>query len=66
VLLPGEVAYKIKRPVRLPFVAAHPGAARIPVPVELRLNQRFAAGLYFEVCRISAQAEGPRSTAPTT
>ena len=61
VLLTGEYAYKIKRPVKLPFVdlrsAAH---RRFLCHEELRLNRRFAPGLYLDVCDVTRTASGVR------
>jgi hypothetical protein len=53
VLLTGEYAYKIKRPVRYPFVDMRSGAVRERLcGEELRLNRRFAPELYLAVCPI--------------
>ena len=55
VLLAGEFAYKIKRPVRYPFVDQRDLERRRHLcQEELRLNQRFAPQLYLEVCPIVA------------
>lgn len=55
VLLAGEFAYKIKRPVRYPFVDQRDAVRRQRLcEDELRLNQRFAPQLYLEVCPIIA------------
>lgn len=54
VLLTGEFAYKIKRPVRFPFVDLRSAERRAFLcREELRLNRRFAPELYLEVCPIS-------------
>ncbi len=53
VLLTGEFAYKIKRPVRYPFVDLTSVERRaFFCAEELRLNRRFAPELYLEVCEI--------------
>jgi uncharacterized protein len=57
VLLAGERAYKIKRPVLLPFVDLRSPAERHRLcHEELRLNRRFAPQLYLEVCPITLSA----------
>jgi len=53
VLLAGEFAYKIKRPVRYPFIDLRaPGRRKFLCEEELRLNRRFAPQLYLGVCRV--------------
>jgi uncharacterized protein len=53
VLLAGAFAYKIKRPVRYPFVdQSSPERRRLLCEEELRLNRRFAPELYLGVCEI--------------
>ena len=53
VLLAGEFAYKIKRPVHYPFVDQRDAVRRRHLcEDELRLNQRFAPQLYLRVCPI--------------
>jgi aminoglycoside phosphotransferase family enzyme/predicted kinase len=53
VLLAGDFAYKLKRPVRYPFIdLTDPKHRERLCEQELRLNRRFAPGLYLEVCRI--------------
>ena len=55
VLLAGEFAYKIKRPVRYPFVdLTSLDRRRFFCEEELRLNSRFAPELYVAVCGIVA------------
>ena len=55
VLLAGAFAYKIKRPVRYPFVDQRMlQYRRWLCEEELRLNRRFAPQLYLAVCRIEA------------
>jgi uncharacterized protein len=54
VLLTGDFAYKIKRPVRYPFVDLRAQEQRAFLcREELRLNRRFAPELYLEVCPIT-------------
>lgn len=53
VLLTGEYAYKIKRPVAYPFVDLRSAERRaFYCAEELRLNRRFAPELYLEVCEV--------------
>ena len=70
VLLAGDLAYKIKRPVHYPFIDLRsPARRKLLCEEELRLNRRFAPELYLDVCRIidsggtasiaTAGAEGP-------
>lgn len=60
VLLTGEVAYKIKRPVRLEFIDLTSFERRaFYCAEELRLNQRFAPKLYTGVCDIREGPDGP-------
>ena len=55
VLLAGGYAYKVKRPVRYPFVDLSTLERRqFLCEEELRLNRRFAPDLYLEVCTIVA------------
>jgi aminoglycoside phosphotransferase family enzyme/predicted kinase len=57
VLLTGEFAYKIKRPVHYDFVDLRSAERRaVLCAEELRLNRRFAPELYVRVCPITAQA----------
>ncbi len=59
VVLTGELAYKIKRPVRLPFVDLTSLERReFLCQEEVRLNRRFAEELYLGVCRITADKTG--------
>src|SRR6478736_2182022 len=54
VFLAGPYAYKVKKPVRLPFVDFSSLAAReFFCREELRLNRRFAAGIYLDVVPIA-------------
>ena len=55
VLLSGRFAYKIKRPVRYPFVDLRSAERRAFLcREELRLNRRFAPELYLDVCDITS------------
>lgn len=55
VLLTGEFAYKVKRPVSYPFVDQRSPAHRAFLCTEeVRLNRRFAPELYLDVCAIGA------------
>ncbi len=57
VLLTGEFAYKLKRPVRYPYIDLTRAERReFCCREELRLNRRFAPQLYIEVCAITAAA----------
>jgi uncharacterized protein len=54
VLLTGEFAYKIKRPVRYPFVDLRSAEHReFLCHEEVRLNRRFAPEIYLDVCAIT-------------
>ena len=65
VLLAGERAYKIKRPVVFPFVDFSTLERRRHFCLEeLRLNRRFAAELYLEVCAITGTGDGARVGGP--
>ncbi len=60
VLLTPQFAYKIKKPVRLPFVDYSTAAARRHFcEEELRLNARLAPTLYLGVSRITGPADAP-------
>ena len=60
VLLTGELAYKIKKPVHLPFVDYGTLEARRGFcEEEVRLNRRLAASLYLGVSRITGTARLP-------
>jgi uncharacterized protein len=55
VLLTGEIAYKIKRPVRFRFIdLSSPQRRAYFCHEELRLNRRFAPRLYLDVCEIKS------------
>lgn len=60
VLLAGEWAYKIKKPVRLSFLDFSTLAARKRYcDEELRLNRRLAPALYLDVVPITGTADAP-------
>lgn len=60
VLLTGEFAYKIKKPVNFGFLDFTELAGRAHFcGEELRLNQRLTEGLYLEVLPITGSAEAP-------
>src|SRR6266566_2465829 len=55
ILLTGEFAYKIKRPVHYPFVDLRSAERReFLCHEEVRLNRRFAPELYLGVCQITS------------
>lgn len=55
ILLTGEFAYKIKRPVHYPFVDLRSAERRkFLCHEEVRLNRRFASELYLRVCHITS------------
>jgi aminoglycoside phosphotransferase family enzyme/predicted kinase len=59
VLLTGEFAYKLKRPVSYDFVDMRALEQRAYLcREELRLNARFAPELYLDVCKVTAMADG--------
>lgn len=61
ILLTGEFAYKVKRPVTLPFVDLSSVEHReFLCHEEVRLNRRFAEDLYVGVCNITADEDGAR------
>jgi aminoglycoside phosphotransferase family enzyme/predicted kinase len=61
VLLAGEFAYKIKKPVKLPFLDYSTlELRRRYCEAELRLNRRFAPDLYIAVQPITGSPEKPR------
>ncbi|MDK9713817.1 MAG: AAA family ATPase [Sulfuritalea sp.] len=60
-LLAGDFAYKIKKPITLPFLDYGTLARREAFcRAELVLNHRFAAGLYLDVVPIGGTPEQPR------
>jgi aminoglycoside phosphotransferase family enzyme/predicted kinase len=61
VLLTGEYAYKVKKPVELPFLDFSTLENRLHFcNEELRLNRRLAADLYLEVVPIGGTRTAPR------
>jgi aminoglycoside phosphotransferase family enzyme/predicted kinase len=61
ILLTGEFAYKIKRPVTFPFVDLRSVERRAFLcKEEVRLNRRFAAEIYIGVCNITSDEHGAR------
>ena len=65
VLLAGEYAYKIKRPVRYSFIdLTSLERRRFLCEEEVRLNRRFAPELYLEVCRVVRTEGAARMAAP--
>lgn len=61
VLLTDRLAYKIKKPVRLPFLDLTALAERRRCcDEELRLNRRFAPDLYLDVVEVREGADGAR------
>lgn len=61
VILTGEYAYKIKKPVRLEFLDFSTLARRQHFcEEELRLNRRFAPDLYLDVVPIGGSLDAPR------
>ncbi|CDS51395.1 hypothetical protein [Polaromonas sp. CG9_12] len=61
VLLAGDSAYKIKKPVRLPFVDYTALQARRHFcQEELRLNSRLAPSLYLGLARITGSLQAPQ------
>lgn len=61
VLLAGEFAYKIKKPIALPFLDFSTLAKRQSFcEIELRLNRRFAPRLYLEVVAITGTPDQPQ------
>jgi aminoglycoside phosphotransferase family enzyme/predicted kinase len=65
VFLAGDYAYKVKKPVVLPFVDFSTLAARRHYcEEELRLNRRFAPQLYVDVVEIRGSPVAPRIEGP--
>ncbi len=65
ILLTGDFAYKIKRPVQFPFVDQRAAGRRAFLCAEeVRLNRRFAADLYVEVCAITTDGSTARLGGP--
>lgn len=65
VWLSGDRAYKVKKPVRLPFVDfSTPGRRRAACLAEWRLNRRTAPALYLGVRPVLGPADAPSLGAP--
>jgi aminoglycoside phosphotransferase family enzyme/predicted kinase len=65
ILLTAELAYKVKKPVKLPFLDyATLEARRHFCEEEVRLNRRLAPGLYLGVSHIADSPGGPRIDGP--
>ena len=61
ILLAPRYAYKLKKPVRLPFVDFRSVQARKHFcDEELRLNRRFAPGIYLDVVPVRGTRKAPR------
>ena len=61
VFLTGELAYKVKKPIRLPFLDFTTIEARHHFcDEELRLNRRLAPEIYLDVVPIGGTVEAPR------
>jgi uncharacterized protein len=61
VLLAGDVAYKIKKPVKLPFLDFSTLALRHQACLdELRLNRRFAEDIYLDVVNVYTTPDNPQ------
>lgn len=61
VLLTGEFAYKVKKPVKTPFLDFSTLELRhAACREELRINRRFAAEIYLDVLPIAGNPESPR------
>lgn len=61
VLLAGELAYKIKKPVKLPFLDFSTLALRQQACLdELRLNRRLAPDIYRDVVSLNTSPQGPQ------
>lgn len=60
ILLTGGLAFKLKKPVRLPFVDYSTRALRQQFcEEEVRLNRRLAPGLYLGVSRVTGTSDAP-------
>ena len=67
VLLAGDYAYKIKRPVRYSFIdLTSPERRRFLCEEELRLNRRFAPELYLDVCTVVLAEGAARMKVPNS
>ncbi len=67
VVLAGDFAYKIKKPVRFPFLDYSSAALRrAACRTEVDLNRRWAPDLYLGVAELALTAAGPRFDRPGT
>lgn len=67
VVLAGDYAYKIKKPVRFPFLDYSTAALRRSACAEeVALNRRWAPGVYLGVAELAATPVGPRFDQPGT
>ena len=67
VVLAGNYAYKVKKPVRFPFLDySTPALRRAACATEVALNRRWAPSLYLGVSELVATAAGPRFDRPGT
>ncbi len=67
VVLAGDYAYKLKRPVRFPFLDYSTVALRrAACQTEVALNRRWAPSLYLGVVELAMTADGPRFDRPGT
>lgn len=65
VLLAGDLAYKLKKPVRLPFLDFGSAALRRHYcEEELRINRRLAPQLYLGLARVTGPADAPAFDGP--
>jgi len=65
VLLAGDLAYKLKKPLHLPFVDYSTPERRLHFcREEVRLNRRLAPGLYLGVSRVTGREEQPAIDGP--
>ncbi|MBL0419009.1 AAA family ATPase [Ramlibacter sp. AW1] len=65
VLLTGTEAYKLKKPLRLPFLDySTPGQRQQACEEEVRLNARLAPSLYLGVSRVTGPRESPAIDGP--
>ncbi len=65
VLLAGDLAYKLKKPVRLPFLDFGSVALRRHYcEEELRINRRLAPQLYLGLSRVTGSADAPAFDGP--
>jgi uncharacterized protein len=64
-VLAGDYAYKVKKPVRFPFLDYSTAALRrVACGTEVELNRRWAPELYLGVAELAATPAGPRFDRP--